>query len=172
MNLQQAAAFVAEHSDDDDLDDDDLNEDDINEAFTVIFGRSPDDEDRENGMWSMMVAACNSPFILVCHPHSKPGFATSIQSEQDLVWRWLNGNFDYRCNCNCLKQKPPIATYEAAIKDIGQHMHHVKRLNSRAEYEEYMAGSCHKKTLDEVYYCACLLGWDEFESDEPAWGDN
>ena len=59
MNLQQAAAFVAEHSDDGDLDDDDLNEDDINEAFTVIFGRYPDDEDRENGLWSLLVAACS-----------------------------------------------------------------------------------------------------------------
>ena len=54
MNLQQAATFVSEHSDDDDLD-----PADINEAFTVIFGRSPDDDDREAGLWSMLVAACN-----------------------------------------------------------------------------------------------------------------
>jgi hypothetical protein len=54
MNLQQAAAFVAEHSDDDDLD-----QADIDAAFTAIFERDPDDDDREAGLWSMMVAACD-----------------------------------------------------------------------------------------------------------------
>ncbi len=54
MKLQQAAAFVIEHSDDDDLD-----PADIDAAFTTIFGRTPDDEDREAGLWSLLVAACN-----------------------------------------------------------------------------------------------------------------
>ena len=54
MNRQQAAAFVADHSDDDDLD-----QADIDAAFTAIFEREPDDEDRDNGLWSMMVAATN-----------------------------------------------------------------------------------------------------------------
>ena len=54
MNRQQAAAFVADHSDDDDLD-----SADIDAAFTAIFEREPDDEDRDNGLWSMMIAATN-----------------------------------------------------------------------------------------------------------------
>jgi hypothetical protein len=54
MKLQQAAAFVAEHSDDDDLD-----PADIDAAFRTIFCRDPDDEDREAGLWSLLVAACN-----------------------------------------------------------------------------------------------------------------
>jgi hypothetical protein len=54
MNLQQATTFVAEHSDDDDLD-----QADIDASFTAIFGREPDDEDREDGLWSMMVSSCN-----------------------------------------------------------------------------------------------------------------
>ena len=53
MNLQQALAFVAEHSDDDDLD-----QADIDPAFTAIFGREPDDVDRELGLWSLAVDAC------------------------------------------------------------------------------------------------------------------
>jgi len=54
MNLQQATAFVAEHSDDDDID-----QSDIDAAFNAIFDQEPDDEDRESGLWSMIVAACN-----------------------------------------------------------------------------------------------------------------
>jgi len=54
MNLQQATSFVAEHSDDDEL-----NHADVDAAFTAIFGRTPDDQDRNNGLWSMMVAACD-----------------------------------------------------------------------------------------------------------------
>ena len=54
MNRQQAVDFVSEHSDDDDLD-----KADIDAAFTAIFERDPDDEDRDNGLWSMMVAATN-----------------------------------------------------------------------------------------------------------------
>ena len=54
MNRQQAVDFVSEHSDDDDLD-----QSDIDAAFTAIFEREPDDEDRDNGLWSMLVAATN-----------------------------------------------------------------------------------------------------------------
>ena len=56
MNRQQAAAFVAEHSDDDD----DLDQADVDAAFTAIFGCKPDDEDRELGLWPLMVAASNN----------------------------------------------------------------------------------------------------------------
>jgi hypothetical protein len=54
MTYDDAREFIHTHADDDNLD-----QADVNEAFIVIFGRSPDDEDRENGMWSMMVSACN-----------------------------------------------------------------------------------------------------------------
>ena len=65
MDKQQAVYFVSEHSDDDD----DLDQADIDAAFTEIFERAPDDEDRENGLWSMMVAAVNDSCCEECgHP--------------------------------------------------------------------------------------------------------
>jgi hypothetical protein len=54
MTLLEAFDFVQVHCDDDDLD-----PADIDAAFTAIFQRDPDDEDREAGLWSMMVVACN-----------------------------------------------------------------------------------------------------------------
>jgi hypothetical protein len=54
MNHQNAVEFVKQHFDDDDLD-----PADIDAAFSAIFERDPDDEDRESGLWSMIVAACN-----------------------------------------------------------------------------------------------------------------
>jgi len=54
MNHKNAVEFVMQHADDDDID-----QSDIDAAFSAIFERDPDDEDREAGLWSMMVAACN-----------------------------------------------------------------------------------------------------------------
>ena len=108
----------------------------------------------------------NSPFILVCHPHRTPGFATPCQNEQDLVDRWVNGLFDARCNC-CASESS-VATYDAAIEDIGHDMHYLSRLDSRAEYDEYMAGACHNKSPDAVYRAAIELGWIPEESADEA----
>ena len=103
----------------------------------------------------------NSPFILICHPHHTPGFATPCQNEQDLVDRWVNGVFDVRCNC-CAAES--VAIYEAAIEDIDHDMHHVTRLDSPSEYAAYMAGTCHNKSPDAVYRAAIELGWIQEES--------
>jgi len=54
MTLFEAVDYVKTHADDDDLD-----PADINEAFRAIFYRDPDDDDREAGLWSLMVEACN-----------------------------------------------------------------------------------------------------------------
>jgi len=104
-----------------------------------------------------------SPFILVFHPHRNPGFATPCQSEQGLVDRWVNGWFDFRCNC-CAEAS--VVTYDAAMEDIGHDMHHLTRLNSQAEYDQYMAGTCHNKAPDAVYKAALVLGWVSFADDE------
>lgn len=69
MNLQQAHAFIADHSDDDD----DLDSADINAAFTAIFERQPDDVDRELGLWSLMVAAIDNLSALAAIFVSEPG---------------------------------------------------------------------------------------------------
>ena len=106
----------------------------------------------------------NLPFILVCHPHRSLGFALACQGEQDLVERWLNGHFDVACNC-CAEESP-ISTYESAIEDIGHDMHHLTQLNSRAEYDEYMAATCHNKSTGSVYRAALILGWVEIEDDK------
>jgi hypothetical protein len=53
MNRQQAIDFVAQHSEDDEID-----KDDMVAAFIAVFDRDPDDEDRENGLWSMLVWDC------------------------------------------------------------------------------------------------------------------
>ena len=99
----------------------------------------------------------NLPFILVCHPHRTPGFATPCQNEQDLVDRWVNGAFDARCNCRASESS--IATYDAAIKDIDHDMHHVTRLDSRKEFLVYMETRCHNKVWESVYRAAIELGW-------------
>ena len=104
-----------------------------------------------------------APFILICHPSQNPGFATPLQSEQDLINRWQNGWFDVQCHC-CAESTD--ATYEAAIEDIGHDMHHVTRLNSRSEYEQYMLGKCHNKAPDSVYKAALVLDWASIEDDE------
>lgn len=47
----RAKAWVAAHDDSDELDDDELEA-----AFRAIFDRDPDDEDREQGLWSLLNA--------------------------------------------------------------------------------------------------------------------
>lgn len=37
--------------------DDDLSDDDLEAAFLAIFGREPDDDDRDQGLWSHICAA-------------------------------------------------------------------------------------------------------------------
>jgi len=53
MTYDKAREFIHTHADQDDLD-----QSDIDAAFTAIFERDPDDDDREAGLWSLMVAAC------------------------------------------------------------------------------------------------------------------
>ncbi|MEI8017707.1 MAG: hypothetical protein WCH39_05865 [Schlesneria sp.] len=112
----------------------------------------------------------DAPFIFVCHPLRNSGFATPCQTEQDLVDRWQNGWFDVKCNC-CAEESL-VATYEAAIEDIGHDMHHMTRLNSRSEYDQYMARKCHNKSPDSVYRAALILGWVDIDDDEPESDDN
>ena len=52
MNKANAIEWVKNHTDDDDLD-----ESELEQAFTAIFGREPDDEDWEQGLWSHLCAA-------------------------------------------------------------------------------------------------------------------
>lgn len=106
----------------------------------------------------------NAPFILICHPHHAPGFATPFRNEQDLVDRWIGGFFDARCNC--CGGDSSVANYEAAIEDIDHDMHHVTRLDSRSEFDEYMAKNCHNKSPDSVYDAAMSLGWVDDDNDE------
>ena len=89
----------------------------------------------------------NSPFILVCHPHRSPGFAIPYENEQAFVDCWVNGVLDVRCNCRA--DNSSTATYDSAIEDVGHDMHHVTRLDSRAEYDDYMAGACHNKATED-----------------------
>lgn len=52
MTAAQAAEYVAEHTDEDDLD-----EDDLEHAFAATFGRRADDKDRAEGLWNHLCAA-------------------------------------------------------------------------------------------------------------------
>ena len=47
MTREEAIEWVREHDDQDELDNDELDA-----AFTAIYGRAPDDQDREEGLWS------------------------------------------------------------------------------------------------------------------------
>ena len=91
MNLQQALAFVAEHSDDDDLD-----QADIDPAFTAIFGREPDDVDRELGLWSLAVAASNNHSALAAIFGCEPGNVDQGRS----LWSMVVAATDEDPSCN------------------------------------------------------------------------
>ena len=52
MTQQQAEQWVREHTDDDALDDDELED-----AFAAFYQRSPDAQDRQDGLWSLCIAA-------------------------------------------------------------------------------------------------------------------
>jgi hypothetical protein len=52
MTKRQAEAWVRSQHDDDELDNDELEA-----AFRAIYGRAPDDQDREEGLWSHLCAA-------------------------------------------------------------------------------------------------------------------
>jgi hypothetical protein len=54
MTKSEAELWVFNHDDNDDLSDDELES-----AFAAIFDREPDDEDREQGLWSHLCAAVN-----------------------------------------------------------------------------------------------------------------
>lgn len=52
MTAAEAKQWVLSHGDGDDLD-----EAELEAAFTAIFERAPDDEEREQGLWSHLCAA-------------------------------------------------------------------------------------------------------------------
>lgn len=52
---EEATEWVRSHDDDDTLDDDDLDR-----AFHSLFGRRPNDSDREQGLWSHVCAAVSA----------------------------------------------------------------------------------------------------------------
>ena len=55
MTKKAAIEWVQSHADDDELDDDDLEA-----AFVAIFGRKPDDDEYDQGLWSHICAAVSS----------------------------------------------------------------------------------------------------------------
>jgi len=52
MTKRDARAWVREHNDNDVLDQDELEA-----AYTALYGCEPDDQDREEGLWSHCCAA-------------------------------------------------------------------------------------------------------------------
>jgi len=56
MTAEEAKAWVASHSDGDDLDDDDLEH-----AFAATFGRRADDQERADGLWSHLCGTFTAP---------------------------------------------------------------------------------------------------------------
>jgi hypothetical protein len=55
MKKSDAIQYVNEHEDEDNLDDDDLAA-----AFRALYDRAPDDDDRENGLWSLVCSAADT----------------------------------------------------------------------------------------------------------------
>ena len=53
MNEADAIKWVQNHSDSDKID-----ESELEAAFAAIFGRMPDEEDQELGLWSLCCATC------------------------------------------------------------------------------------------------------------------
>ncbi len=52
--VAKVAEYVSAHDDEDDHDADELER-----LFVLAYGRKPDDDDREHGLWSMLCAAVN-----------------------------------------------------------------------------------------------------------------
>jgi len=48
MTKSEATAWVHDHEDDSEIDHDDLEQ-----TFAAIYGRAPDAQDREDGLWSL-----------------------------------------------------------------------------------------------------------------------
>jgi len=51
MMKSEAMRWIAEHGDDDNLE-----EEELEAAIRAIYGRQPDAEDREKGLWSVLCA--------------------------------------------------------------------------------------------------------------------
>jgi hypothetical protein len=52
MTKKQAEEYVRDHSDDDEMDDADLAE-----VFAALYDRQPDQQDYDDGLWSLCCAA-------------------------------------------------------------------------------------------------------------------
>jgi len=52
MTKFEATAWVRNHEDDSEIDHDDLEQ-----AFAAIYGRAPNAQDREDGLWSLCCVA-------------------------------------------------------------------------------------------------------------------
>jgi hypothetical protein len=54
MTKREAEQWVRDHDDDDDLDDGELSE-----VFAALYGRKPDRQDYDDGLWSLVCAGVN-----------------------------------------------------------------------------------------------------------------
>lgn len=113
-----------------------------------------------------------SSFILVLHPHQRPGEAYAFHSNQALIDAWVNGTFkDWHAD-NSSEIGDRAATFDDAISDIAHDLHLLTFIESKERCEEWLSGKikAHNFPYQSVWEEAKLLGWidrdDEDQEDE------
>ena len=112
-----------------------------------------------------------SDFIVVFRPHQRSAWSTTFTSEQHFLDAWINGEFDSSCFADsgryCRENeledenyelKRPL-TFDDAWSDVRHDLHTLTRIDSREEYEAYIASPGHNKGYSSVRACAQELGW-------------
>lgn len=111
----------------------------------------------------------NSPIIIVFHPHQRPGWAESFDSRDAVVSAWGNGFFDRSCACNNnLSDEESAPTFDNAIADMRHDLNSLTVLESREEFEAYMARGLagHNRALDSTHAAGVELGWVDEPSED------
>jgi len=99
-------------------------------------------------------------FILVFRPHQRSAWAEGFECDDEFVRGWRNGCYDRSCSANFdLTDKEQEPTYENAIRDCQHDLHCITRLDSPAEFEQYVESRQHNMAISDVFKEAKRLGW-------------
>jgi len=99
-------------------------------------------------------------FILVFRPHQTSAWAESFESDDEFIRSWRNGYYDRSCSANYdLTDEEQEPTYENAIRDCQHDLHCITRLDSPAEFAQYVESQQHNMAVSDVFKEAKRLVW-------------
>lgn len=108
-----------------------------------------------------MSDATNAPFIVVFIPHQRPQFVRTFESEQNLVDRWVNGEFARSCSAGPSEdyREESSWTFDNAIADLGHDLSNLLVIRDADEYEAEMKLDRVRGVRKELIEAAVELGW-------------